>query len=234
MAATTGRDAFPAAGAEKPSLEPVLTFRALPASRARDRWAAGVGSPARAAGPDARPCSRSGLILRTRTGVAGAEGEGVVMGVLARVASTTRWTAAGAGAEPPVRAGVWDERTGISAGAFTGFGIGSAGAEGGGATGSPADVTACCGPVVPACVRRRSPSSGASFWSRAVEGSEGRGVPIPPRARACDPNPSGCGGCEDRACGERASGDRASGAEGWRTEGWRTEGWRTDGWRTDG
>ncbi|WP_405682524.1 hypothetical protein [Streptomyces sp. NBC_00057] len=165
MAATTGRAVLPAVGAEKPSLEPVLTFRALSASRDRDRWTAGVGSPARAADPDARPFSRSGVILRTRTGVAGAEGEGegVVVGVLARVASDTRWTATGSGADAPGRTGTGDERTGISEGAFKGFGIGLAGAEGGGAMGSPADVVPCCGPVVPAGVRRRSPSSGASF-----------------------------------------------------------------------
>ncbi|MFF1911782.1 hypothetical protein ACFVYE_09085 [Streptomyces sp. NPDC058239] len=167
MAATTGRAVLLVVGAEKPSLEPVLTFRALLASRALDRWTAGVGSAARAAGPDVRPFSRSGVILRTRTGPAGAgaEGEGVVVGVLVRVVSTAaRWTAAGSCADAPGRAGTGDERTGISAGAFRGFDIGSAGAEGGwGAPDSPADVVPCRGPVVPGCVRRRSPSSGASF-----------------------------------------------------------------------
>ncbi|MEQ4606348.1 hypothetical protein ABMX48_04220 [Streptomyces cavourensis] len=39
------------------------------------------------------------------------------------------------------------------------------------------------------CVRRWSPRRGASGRSRAVDGSEGSGVPIPPRVRARAPEP---------------------------------------------
>ncbi|WP_256260134.1 hypothetical protein [Streptomyces atratus] len=48
----------------------------------------------------------------------------------ARKASTARWTAAGCGAGSPGGAGTTDERTGISEGAFGGFGIGMTGAAG--------------------------------------------------------------------------------------------------------
>lgn len=136
------------------------------------------------------------------------------MDVLVRLVSTARWTAAGSGADAPGRAGTGDERTGISEGAFGGFDVGSAGAEVGGAPGSPADVVPCRGPVLPGCARRRSPSSGASFRSLAVDGSEARGAPIPPWVRACEPGPSGCVGCGDRASGDRAARDRASGDGG--------------------
>ncbi|MFJ4824066.1 hypothetical protein ACIP5L_12350 [Streptomyces bacillaris] len=79
-----------------------------------------------------------------------------------------------------------DERTGIEGGA-----LGVVGALGG--------VAEVCGGVPlgeagvpglaegPGCVRRRSPRRGASGWSRAVDGSEGSGVPIPPRVRARAP-----------------------------------------------
>ncbi|MGW1203532.1 hypothetical protein [Streptomyces cyaneofuscatus] len=47
----------------------------------------------------------------------------------------------------------------------------------------------------PGCVRRRSPRSGASRWTRAVGGREVSGVPIPPRVRARGPGASaGCAG----------------------------------------
>ncbi|GGV85296.1 hypothetical protein GCM10015535_31620 [Streptomyces gelaticus] len=199
VAATTGRAVLPAVGAEKPSPEPVLTFRDLPASRARDRWTTGaVGPPPPAAGP-ACPFSRSGVILRTRTGATGAEAEGAeataTTGVPAREASTTRWTAAGRAAGSPGGAGTAEERTGISEGVGAGFGM--AGAEGAGVPGSPVGIAPCWEFAAPdRGVRRRSPSKGASFRSLAVDGSEGRGVPIPPRARAGEPEPdlSGCGG----------------------------------------
>ncbi|MFF1649375.1 hypothetical protein [Streptomyces sp. NPDC058240] len=147
MAATTGRAALPDAGAEKPSPEPVLTFRALLASRARDRWTAGIGPAAEEAGPDVRPVSRSGVILRTRTGAAA--GAGVLMGVLGRVVSAARWTTAGCGADASGRAGTGGVRTGIAEGSFRSFDIGLAGTEDGGAPGSPVGVAPCRGPVVP-------------------------------------------------------------------------------------
>ncbi|WP_406012051.1 hypothetical protein OG520_02900 [Streptomyces sp. NBC_00984] len=149
MAATTGRAALPDAGAEKPSLEPVLTFRALPASRARDRCTAGIGPAAEEAGPDVRPFLRSGVILRTRTGATGAAGAGVLTGELGRVVSAARWTTAGCGADASDRAATGGVRTGIAEGSFGSFDIGLAGTEGGGAPGSPVGVAPCRGPAVP-------------------------------------------------------------------------------------
>ncbi|MEU4502240.1 hypothetical protein [Streptomyces sp. NPDC024089] len=119
-----------------------------------------------------------------------------------RAGSTTRWTTAGSGAEPPDppdRAGAADERTGIPAGASRAFGIGStaAGDKDGDAVGG--------GVALPGCARRRSPSSGASFWSLAVDGSEVSGAPIPPRARAGEPDTS-----RGDDCGAGESGNRTS------------------------
>ncbi|RLV69711.1 hypothetical protein STAN_5239 [Streptomyces sp. CBMAI 2042] len=47
----------------------------------------------------------------------------------------------------------------------------------------------------PGCVRRRSPRSGASRWTRAVDGREVRGVPIPPRVRPRGPGEGASAGC---------------------------------------
>ncbi|MCX5164274.1 hypothetical protein OOK39_34155 [Streptomyces sp. NBC_00264] len=163
------------------------------------------------------------MILRIRTGATGPErdgdedGDGPAGDVFGRAGSTTRWTAAGSGADPPDRAGAEDERTGISAGVFRAFDTGSTAAgdeeavdgEGEGdvwsgiVPRSPAAVRSCRGPALPGCGRRRSPSSGASFWSLAVDGSEVSGAPIPPRARAGEPDTSrgdgwGAGEFDDR------------------------------------
>ncbi|WP_432150357.1 hypothetical protein [Streptomyces sp. bgisy029] len=181
MAATTGRAVVPAAvvvgGAENPSAAPVLTFSSLPESRVRERWTVGVAA--------ARPASRFGPMFRMRAGAGGAvlPGAGVPVSVPAlvrgRSPSTARctgevWAGARAGAE----------RTGISDGVPGVLGV--FGAVGG--------VVACggvvCGdgvPVGPGRIRRRSPRSGASRWTRAVDGSEVRGVPMPPRVRARGP-----------------------------------------------
>ncbi|MCX5104677.1 MULTISPECIES: hypothetical protein [unclassified Streptomyces] len=147
------------------------------------------------------------------------DGDGPAGDVFGRAGSTTRWTAAGSGAGPPDRAGAEDERTGISAGVFRAFDTGSTAAgdeeavdgegEGEGdvwsgiVPRSPAAVRSCRGPALPGCGRRRSPSSGASFWSLAVDGSEVSGAPIPPRARAGEPDTSrgdgwGAGEFDDR------------------------------------
>ncbi|MER5363566.1 hypothetical protein ABTZ94_37390, partial [Streptomyces sp. NPDC002785] len=208
MAATTGR-AVPlpavAAGAEKPSAEPVLTFSDLLGSRARDRWTAGACPPAPPLGPYAPAGARSGATLRTRTGAAGAEGvedaegEDPVAGAFVGVrVSAARWTAAGPGAAGAGDLDAGDESTGIPEGPSVrvGVGTGPAGADGGGAEGSRAGVVPCPGLMAPGCVRRRSPSRGASSRSLAVEGSEGSGAPIPPRVRLGEPALSGGGGVD--------------------------------------
>ncbi|MFJ8402347.1 hypothetical protein ACIQ9K_17950 [Streptomyces microflavus] len=192
MAATTGRAVLPPVAvvfgvAENPSAEPVFTLSALLESRLRDRWTVGVSGPVAAedVGVACPPPVRFGPMLRMRTGAGGAAGEatgapgaGVPVPVCVRPwgrsPSTARCTGAGA------------ERTGIPEGV----------------PGEAGGVAACgdalCGAGVavgPGCVRRRSPRSGASGWSRAVDGSEVRGVPIPPRVRAREPEASpGCEG----------------------------------------
>ncbi|MFJ8845549.1 hypothetical protein ACIRFF_21885 [Streptomyces cyaneofuscatus] len=194
MAATTGRGVLPPAvvvgAAENPSAAPVFTFRSRPESRVRERWTVGVSAAVPAEGV-ARECppSRLGPMFRIRTGGVGGEAEvpragAAVPGpapvpegvpVWGRSPSTARCTGAAA------------ERTGSADGVL--------GEAGGG-------VVACggvaCGAGVfegPGCVRRRSPRSGASRWTRAVDGSEVRGVPIPPRVRARGPGASaGCAG----------------------------------------
>ncbi|MEW1577432.1 hypothetical protein AB0407_05000 [Streptomyces microflavus] len=202
MAATTGRAVLPPVAvvfgvAENPSAEPVFTLSALLESRLRDRWTVGVSGPVAAedvgaegvgaedVGVACPPPVRFGPMLRMRTGAGGAAGEatgapgaGVPVPVCVRPwgrsPSTARCTGAGA------------ERTGIPEGA-----LGEAG-------GVVARGGALCGAGVavgPGWVRRRSPRSGASGWSRAVDGSEVRGVPIPPRVRAREPEASpGCEG----------------------------------------
>ncbi|MGW3929677.1 hypothetical protein ACWECC_16460 [Streptomyces microflavus] len=185
MAATTGRAVLPPVAvvfgvAENPSAEPVFTLSALAESRLRDRWTVGVSGPVAAedvgaedVGVACPPPVRFGPMLRMRTGAGGAAGEAtgalgvpVPVGVRpgGRSTSTARCTGAGA------------ERTGIPEGV-----LGEAG--GGAACGAGVAVGA-------GCVRRRSPRSGASGWSRAVDGSEVRGVPIPPRVRAREPEAS--------------------------------------------
>ncbi|MEE1770312.1 hypothetical protein PUR34_19775 [Streptomyces sp. JV185] len=148
MGTTTGRTLLSAVGPEKPSPEPVLTFRDLPERRALDRCTTGAVDPPRtpAAGPAGCAFSRSGVILRIRTGATGAgaeEAEGVI-GVPAREASAARWTAAGCGADPLGGADTTDERTGISEGAFGGVAIGVADAAGAGSCDAP-----CCGAAAP-------------------------------------------------------------------------------------
>ncbi|MFF7251887.1 hypothetical protein [Streptomyces microflavus] len=195
MAATTGRAVLPPVAvvfgvAENPSAEPVFTLSALPESRLRDRWTVGVSGPVAAedvgaedVGVACPPPVRFGPMLRMRTGAGGAAGEAtgalgvpVPVGVRPRGRSTSTARCTGAGAE----------RTGIPEGV-----LGEAG-------GVAACGGALCGAGVavgPGCVRRRSPRSGASGWSRAVDGSEVRGVPIPPRVRAREPEASpGCEG----------------------------------------
>ncbi|MEW2065595.1 hypothetical protein [Streptomyces sp. NPDC007346] len=209
MAATTGRavpaPAAPAAVgvAENPSAAPVLTFSPRPESRVRDRWTVGDSGTVPVGGvAAARAPARLGPMFRIRTGAGGEAGEAAAAGadppvptpapvpvpvdvrVWARSPSTARCTGAGEAAE----AGAGADRTGISEGV-----LGEAGgvvARGGALRGAGA-------PEGPGCVRRRSPRSGASRWTRAVDGSEVRGVPIPPRARAREPVASaGCGGPE--------------------------------------
>ncbi|GAA1328106.1 hypothetical protein GCM10009647_066160 [Streptomyces sanglieri] len=155
------------------------------------------------------------MILRIRTGATGPEGDcdedgdGPAGGVFGRAGSTTRWTAAGSGADPPGppgppdRAGAADDRTGISAGAFRAFDTGSTDSE-------DEDEDAVGGGVaLPGCALRRSPSSGASFWSLAVDGSEVSGAPIPPRARAGEPDTSRGDDC---GAGEPGNRGRSEGA----------------------
>ncbi|MDX3485288.1 MULTISPECIES: hypothetical protein [Streptomyces] len=182
MAATTGRAVLPPAvavgGAENPSAEPVFTVRARPESRVRDRWTEGDGVA------PLKPCDavRPRAIGRTRTGCGGAAAAGAVR---VRAGSAARWTAEVPGddaagiegtedAEGPAGATEAD-RTGIAVGASGGAGA-RAGTAGPGPWARPGSgrVPVDSGP----------PSSGASPPSRAVGGSEGSGVPIPPRARA--------------------------------------------------
>ncbi|MFF0056446.1 hypothetical protein ACFYRI_18860 [Streptomyces microflavus] len=191
MAATTGRAVLPPVAvvfgvAENPSAEPVFTLSALAESRLRDRWTVGVSGPVAAedvgaedVGVACPPPVRFGPMLRMRTGAGeatGALGVPVPVGVRPWGCSTSTARCTGAGAE----------RTGIPEGV-----LGEAG-------GVAACGGALCGAGVavgPGCVRRRSPRSGASGWSRAVDGSEVRGVPIPPRVRAREPEASpGCAG----------------------------------------
>ncbi|MFF2012407.1 hypothetical protein ACFVWY_25450 [Streptomyces sp. NPDC058195] len=212
VAGTTGRAVLRAAGPEKPSPEPVFTFRVRLVSRGRDRWTAGGVGIARAAAADARPGARSGVIRRMRTGRVGAEAagagfEGVAFagvppgavalpgvefeGVVCDGAlRAVRCTGAGPGAAACGLAGAAGARSGRSPGAFGDTGVGVP--RGSGAPGPCACVVPGRGRVVPARVRSRSPSSGASLPSRAVGGSDGSGVPIPPRARARAPEPPGC------------------------------------------
>lgn len=197
VAATTARAVLPPVAvvfgvAENPSAEPVFTLSALAESRLRDRWTVGVSGPVAAedvgaedVGVACPPPVRFGPMLRMRTGAGGAAGEAtgapgagvpVPVGVRpwGRSPSTARCTGAGA------------ERTGIPEGVPGEVG------------GAAACWGALCGAGVsvgPGWVRRRSPRSGASGWSRAVDGSEVRGVPIPPRVRAREPEVSpGCAG----------------------------------------
>ncbi|MGW7091235.1 hypothetical protein [Streptomyces sp. NPDC054874] len=194
VAATTGRAVLPPAvdgGAENPSAEPVFTVRARPESRVRDRWTVGDG-----VAPAEFWAVRPRAIGRTRTGGGGAAEAGPVR---VRTGSAARWTAAlpdddpaGAEGAEGTAAGTEVVRTGIADGAPGGAGAG-AGTAGPVPWGRPGSGRAPAG--------ARSPSSGASPPSRAVGGSEGSGVPIPPRARARPPpeesaRGAGCTGAE--------------------------------------
>ncbi|MFH9392554.1 hypothetical protein [Streptomyces sp. NPDC017556] len=179
VAATTGRTVPPPAVAvvgcaENPSAEPVFTVRARPESSVRDRWTMGDG-----VAPAELPAVRPRAIGRTRTGGGGADEAGPVR---ARAGSAARWTAVLPDDEPAevggavgTAGGTEGVRTGIAEGAPGGPGAG-AGTAGPVVRGRPGSGRAPAG--------ARSPSSGASPPSRAVGGSEGSGVPIPPRARA--------------------------------------------------
>lgn len=176
VAATTGRAVPPPAvavvgGAENPSAEPVFTVRARPESSVRDRWTTGDG-----VAPAEPWAVRPRAIGRTRTGGGGAVEAGPVR---AWAGSAARWTAALPDDDPAGAAGTAGGtgavRTGIAEGAPGGTGVG-AGTVGPVCRGRPGSGRAPAG--------ARSPSSGASPPSRAVGGSEGSGVPIPPRARA--------------------------------------------------
>ncbi len=208
VAATTGRAVLPPAAAvvggaaENPSAEPVLTFRALPGSRVRDRWTVGgsasVPTEDVAAGgvTGARPPGRLGPVFRMRTGAGGVAGEAALPGAGVS-ASTARCTGEG-------WPGSGAERTGIEGGAL----------GAGGGVAAPAGALRGAGvPEGPGCVRRRSPRSGASRWTRAVGGSEVRGVPIPPRVRG-PPDASAGGvdpGAPGRGAGRDAPGDGCAG-----------------------
>lgn len=176
VAATTGRAVPPPAvvvvgGAENPSAEPVFTVRARPESSVRDRWTTGDG-----VAPTKPWASRPRAIGRTRTGGGGAVEAGPVR---VRAGAAARWTAALPDDEPAgaegTAGGTEAVRTGIAEGAPGGPGAG-AGTAGPVPGGRPGAGRAPAG--------ARSPSSGASPPSRAVGGSEGSGVPIPPRVRA--------------------------------------------------
>ncbi|MEU0357503.1 hypothetical protein [Streptomyces cyaneofuscatus] len=218
MAATTGRAGLPPAVvvgvAENPSAAPVFTFRSRPESRVRERWTVGAGAAVPAEGV-ARACppSRLGPMFRIRTGAGGVAGEAEVRGAgvavsgpvlvtvpdgvrgWARPPSTARWTGAAV------------ERTGIADGVLGEAVEAAAGVACGGVA---------CGAGVaegPGCVRRRSPRSGASRWTRAVDGSEVRGVPIPPRVRPRGPGEGASAGCAGvGALGRRGVRDALPGA----------------------
>ncbi|MFZ4265645.1 hypothetical protein [Streptomyces arboris] len=214
MAATTGRAGLPPAvvvgATENPSAAPVFTFRSRPESRVRERWTVGVSAAVPAEGV-ARACPPSRLgpmfrvMFRIGTGAGGVAGEaevpraGVAVPVAVPVPVPVPEGVRGWGRSPSTArcTGAAAERTGSADGVL---------GEGGGG------VVACggvaCGAGVfegPGCVRRRSPRSGASRWTRAVDGSEVRGVPIPPRVRARGPGASsGCAGPEALGrCGVR-------------------------------
>ncbi|MFD3790733.1 hypothetical protein [Streptomyces cyaneofuscatus] len=195
MADTTGRAVLPPAGvvgaAENPSAAPVFTFRSRPESRVRERWTVGDGAavPAEGAARGRAP-SRLGPMFRIRTGAGGVAGEAAVPGtgvaVPGPVPVTVPEGVRGWGRSPAtVRCtGAAAERTGIADGALGEVvEVGGGVACGGVARGAGA-------PDGPGCVRRRSPRSGASRWTRAVDGSEVSGVPIPPRVRPRGPGAS--------------------------------------------
>ncbi|MFD3971072.1 hypothetical protein [Streptomyces cyaneofuscatus] len=202
MAATTGRAVLPPAvavgAAENPSAAPVFTFRSRPESRVRERWTVGVGAAVPAEGvARGRPASCLGPMFRIRTGAGGVAGEAAVPGAGVAVPGPVPVPVLvpegvrGWGRRSPSAArctgAAAEERIGIAAGV-----LGEVVAAGGGvACGGVA-----CGagaPEGPGCVRRRSPRSGASRWTRAVDGSEVRGAPIPPRVRPRGPGAAaGC------------------------------------------
>lgn len=194
VAATTGRAGLPPAAvvgaAENPSAAPVFTFRSRPESRVRERWTVGDSAAVPAEGvARARPPSRLGPMFRIRTGAGGVAGEAAVPGADAGVAVpgpvpvTVPEGVRGSGRSPSTArcTGAAAERTGIADGALGEVGGGVA--CGGVACGAGA-------PEGPGWVRRRSPRSGASRWTRAVDGSEVSGVPIPPRVRPRGPGAS--------------------------------------------
>ncbi|MGW9300060.1 hypothetical protein ACWHA3_04435 [Streptomyces cyaneofuscatus] len=195
VAATTGRAGLPPAvvvgAAENPSAAPVFTFRSRPESRVRERWTVGDSAAVPVEGVvRARPPSRLGPMFRIRTGAGGVAGEAEVRGAGAAVAvpvpALVPEGVRGWGRSPPTArcTGAAAERTGIVDGALGAVvEVGGGVACGGVACGAGA-------PEGPGCVRRSSPRSGASRWTRAVDGSEVRGVPIPPRAR---PREAGAG-----------------------------------------
>ncbi|MFB6816189.1 hypothetical protein ACFCV8_16780 [Streptomyces sp. NPDC056347] len=113
-----------------------------------------------------------------------------------------RWTGAAPGVAVPGPPGAAEARSGRPADAFGDFCVGPVGVtEGSGVPGPCPCAISGCGPAAPDRVRPRPPSSGASLPSRAVDGSDGSGVPIPPRARACAADPPGRAGCADRDTG---------------------------------
>ncbi|ONI50362.1 hypothetical protein STIB_54560 [Streptomyces sp. IB2014 011-1] len=198
VAATTGRAGLPPAvvvgAAENPSAAPVFTFRSRPESRVRERWTVGVSAAVPTEGV-ARACppSRLGPMFRIRTGAGGVAGEAEAPGagvavpdpVLVTVPDSVRgWTRSPSTARCT---GAAAERTGIADGVLgevveAGAGVACGGVDCG--AGAPEGL---------GCVRRRSPRSGASRWTRAVDGREARGVPIPPRVRPRGPGASaGC------------------------------------------
>ncbi len=210
---TTGRAAPGAgAGAEKPSVAPVLTSSGRSARSDRERWTtAGAGAPP-------APGSTEG-VLRATTGVdpdaaetcgarvpgtggRGAAAVGPPGGSGSRPAGCSRpgavpvrrttvpsrparRTAVGAGAESPGAGGPSDARTGIPAPVP---GRGGSGTERRPVPGPPSRTGAgVLAGSVRRCTCRPVPSSGAAPGvvgaAPAVGGSAASGAPIPPRAR---------------------------------------------------